>query len=280
MNNWYESYGITRPFYSDDAVCIVHGDCMEILPSLPKVDLVLTSPPYDDLRDYGGHGFDYEAIIDSIVPVLGLGAVCVWVVGDSVIDGGETGNSLRHALKFIDNGLRLHDTMIYEKNGAAYPASAKSNRYSQVFEYMFILSNGKPKTVNLIKDKANKWAGTSSFGVTTNRQANGVLMSGGKRIVGEYGYRDNIWRINNGKGFGGDDMSYQHPASFPEQLAGDHIMTWTNPSDIVLDPMCGSGTTLKMAIKTGRKCIGIEIEEKYCHIAATRCSQAVMNLNV
>ncbi len=270
-----------KPYYQDEWVTIYLGDCRLILPELPKVDLVLTSPPYDDLREYGGDTFDYNVAIDSIIPVIGLGSVCVWVVGDAVIKGSETGSSFRQALRFIDGGLLLHDTMVYEKNGAAYPANDKSNRYTQIFEYMFVFSNGRPKTTNLIKDKPNNWAGSGTFGQNSERQRNGEIKKRGRFIVPSHSIRNNIWRINNGYGYSAsDDIAYKHPAIFPEQLARDHIISWTNSGDLVLDPFLGSGTTAYCAKKLNRKCIGIEIEEKYCEIAAKRCSQSVFNLAI
>lgn len=280
--NWsdLEDKGI-KPYYKDNYVFIIHGDCRSVLPLIPdkSIDLVLTSPPYDNLREYGGYTFNYEAVIDSIIPIIGGGSVCVWVVGDSVIDGSESGNSFRQALRFIDKGLLLHDTMIYEKNGATYPANDKSNRYTQIFEYMFVFSNGRPKTLHLLRDKPNAWAGWGTFGQNSERLADGTIKKRGKFIVPQFSIRNNIWRINNGYGYSAsDDIAYKHPAIFPEQLARDHIASWTNPDDIVIDIMLGSGTTAYCAKKLNRRCIGIEIEEKYCEIAAKRCCQSVMDL--
>jgi DNA modification methylase len=257
-------------------VTIVQGDCLTELQKLvgDSVDLTVTSPPYDNLRDYTGYSFNFEGIAKELYRITKTGGVVVWVVGDATIDGSETGTSFRQALYFKEIGFKLHDTMIYEKNGAAYPAGVKSTRYSNVFEFMFVFCKGKIKTHNLIKDKSNKWAGTSTFGESTNRQADGSLKSSGKRTVGDFGFRDNIWRINNGKGFGGDDFSNRHPAVFPETLANDHILTWSNAGDIVLDPFTGSGTTGKMAILNNRQFIGIEISEEYCELARQRIEQA------
>lgn len=237
-----------------------------------SIDLTVTSPPYDNLRKYNGYGlFAVQTIIAELFRVTKKGGVCVWVVGDAVIKGGETGTSFRQALSFIDAGWLLHDTMIYEKNGAAYPASAKSNRYSQVFEYMFIFSKGKPKTHNLICDKPNKWAGFGTFGQNSERQADSSIKKRGKFIVKEFSPRNNIWKINNGYGYTTKDKyAYEHPAMFPEALARDHIITWSNPGDIVLDPMCGAGTTLKQAQLLGRNYIGIDISSEYIEISKKR----------
>ena len=261
-----------NPYYQDKWVTIYHGDCREILPQLGfKVDLVLTSPPYDDLREYGGHPFDFQTTAQAIVPAIADGGVLVWVVGDASDESGESGNSLRHVLAFKELGLRLHDTMIYEKNGASYPTHDK---YYQVFEYMFVMSQGRPRVVNLLRDRRNLWDG--SWGRRSRRDVRGNLIVGDKTPSGEYGIRWNIWRYNVGK-FGEEaDRDRGHPAVFPLALARDHILTWTDANSIVCDPMAGSGTSLEAAKKLNRYSIGIEIEEKYCEIAAKRCCQEVM----
>ena len=151
--------------------------------------------------------------------------------------------------------------MIYEKAGSPFPSNV---RYAQVFEYMFVFSKGKPKTINLIKDKPNKWAGQSTFGNSSNRNKAGDLVSFGKRIIKDFGVRNNIWRYANGFGFGqSDKKAYEHPATFPEKLAEDHILSWSNEGDLVLDPFCGSGTTLRVAKKTGRNYVGFDISKEY-----------------
>ena len=250
---------------------IICGNCAEIMKSWPDecIDLTVTSPPYDDLRDYEGYTFDFETfetIVKELYRITKPGGVVVWVVGDATINGSETGTSFKQALYAKDIGFNLHDTMIYEKAGFSNPSN---NRYHQVFEYMFIFSKGRPKTFNPLKDRKNKWNG--SWGNISNRQKNGILIKKEKTTCNEYGMRFNIWRYTNGKGFGQkDEISYRHPATFPEQLAADHIISWSNPGDIVLDPMCGSGTTCKMALKLGRRFIGIDIAEEYCEIARKR----------
>lgn len=235
------------------------------------VDLTVTSPPYDGLRTYNGYSFPFEEIAQELYRVTKQGGVLVWIVGDAVVDGGESGTSFRQVLYFQSLGFLIHDTMIYEKNGAAYPANDKSNRYSQVFEYMFVLSKGKPKTYNLIKDRKNRWVGSKTFGNQSNRKQDGELDKKGSRITDEYGYRYNIWKYNNGYGYSAeDDIAYKHPAIFPEQLAQDHIWTWSNEGDIVYDCFGGSGTTAKMAHKLKRNWILSEISSEYVQIAEKR----------
>lgn len=231
-------------------------------------DLTITSPPYDALRDYKGFSFDFKTLAQELFRVTAIGGVLVWVVGDSVIKGSETGNSFRQALYFKDVvGYNLHDTMIYEKAGSPFPSS---NRYNQIFEYMFVFSKGKPKTVNLIKDKVNKWAGKETFGSSSNRQKDGTLKSTGKRKIKEFSVRYNIWRYANGYNHSqANKLAYQHPATFPEKLVHDHIISWSNPGDRVLDPMCGSGTTLRIAKQLFRNYVGIDVSEEYCNLART-----------
>ena len=240
-----------------------------------SVDLCVTSPPYDDLRTYNDSSkWDHETfkqVADELTRVLKPGGVIMWNVGDATIKGSETGSSFRQCLYFMDNcGLRLHDTMIYQKTGTAFASGPKSVRYTQVFEYCFILSKGKPKTVNLIQDKKNAWAGVHSWGNATSRAKTGEMNDPGKhsKPIREFGVRNNIWIIKNSGGFGQSNKAvYKHPATMPEALARDHILSWSNPGDVVIDPFMGSGTTARMAIETDRKYIGFEIDPEYYSIS-------------
>jgi site-specific DNA-methyltransferase (adenine-specific) len=253
---------------------IINDDCYLALTKFPKdfIDLVVTSPPYDNMRDYNGYEFTHEKlikIIKELYRVLKVGGVVVWVVSDSTLNGSETGTSFRQALEFMNNGFKLHDTMIYEKNTSSFPSKRDGNRYTQIFEYMFIFCKGKIKTANLICDKPNKWAGHTNWGKNTNRLKNGELVEVKDiKPVPEFSPRNNIWKYNIGKGFNSSDKeSHEHPAIFPEKLAEDHILTWSNEEEIVLDIFSGSGTTCKMAKKNKRKYIGIEISKEYYELS-------------
>ena len=253
---------------------IIHGDSEKILSTFEPncIDLTVTSPPYDDIRDYNGYNFNgtvLQNIIKELYRVTKPGGVVVWVVGDSTINGSESGSSFRQALKFMETGFKLHDTMIYEKNTSSFPARQTGNRYTQIFEYMFVFCKDKIKTAHLICDKPNKWAGHTNWGKNTNRLKNGELQETTDiKPVPEFSPRNNIWKYNVGKGFNSKDKeSHEHPAIFPEQLAEDHILSWTNEADTVLDPFSGSGTTCKIAKKNNRKFIGIDISEEYCKLA-------------
>ncbi len=234
------------------------------------VDMVITSPPYDNLRDYKGYGFNVPGMAYEMFRIVKPGGVVVWVVGDAVVEGSETGSSFRQALEFIDCGFRLHDTMIYSKT-PSFPAADGDKRYSQGFEYMFVFSVGEPKTANLIKDRKNKWGGQTSWGKTSERKKDGTIKERELINVQEYGYRFNIWEYATGKGNTTlDESAWGHPAMFPEKLAADHIYTWSNEGDLVYDPFMGSGTTAKMAHLQSRNWIGSEISKEYCELANKR----------
>lgn len=241
---------------------IMTGDNVEIMKGMPEnsVDLTVTSPPYDDLRTYNGYSFDFEAVAQELYRVTKDGGVVVWVVGDSTVKGSESGTSFRQALYFKEVGFNLHDTMIYEKAQTPFGSNLC---YLQAFEYMFILSKGKPKAINFIRDRENKRSGVESM------WAGGLSVDGKKaervrKPMAKFGKRKNIWTYGVGGGKTG------HPAVFPEKLAEDHIVSWSNPGDLVFDPFGGSGTTAKMAIINERNYLHIDISDEYNDIARER----------
>ena len=246
-------------------------DCMVGMARLEdkSIDLTVTSPPYDNLRSYNGNNDKWnasvwESVITDLFRITKDGGVVVWVVADATIKGSETGTSFRQALHFMDCGFNLHDTMIWEKT-AMLPTQ---DRYYNIFEYMFVFSKGKPKSMNFIEDKPNTNGGRvqkKDACINKGTQKTGV----GTFIRKDVGRRTNIWRIPIGK----NQETQGHPAPFPEKLANDHIITWSNPGDIVLDPFMGSGTTAKMALLNDRHFIGFEISAEYCEIAKNRLEQ-------
>lgn len=257
---------------------VFNANSVEKLKEFPSscIDLVVTSPPYDELRDYGGGDSsclsfeDFKSIARELYRVVKDGGVVVWVVADQTKDGGRTLMSYRQALYFQEVGFKMFDTIIYEKSGVPLP---HPNRYFNNFEYMFVLSKGNPKTTNIIKDRENKYGGTSSWGCITARYKDGTLVNKGQRVIQEFSARTTIWRYHTGNsGTTQDKIAYKHPATFPEKLARDHIISWSNEGDIVLDPFGGSGTTAKVAKLLGRDYVTIELVEEYCDIINKRLS--------
>lgn len=243
---------------------LMQGDCLEKMKEIESgsVDLTVTSPPYDNLRSYNGNNAQWgdhvwKEVLRELYRLTKKGGVVVWVVGDATINGSETGTSFKQALHAIDCGFNLHDTMIYQKTGMAFPDRV---RYHQAFEYMFVFSKGKPKTFNAIKDRENKYTGVQ-----------GGNKRGGMCKRETFGSRFNIWKFANGRDNSSKDReAFKHPAIFPESLANDHILSWSNENDIVFDPFMGSGTTGKMARLNNRSFIGIELDEEYFKIASDR----------
>ena len=243
------------------------GDCLELILDVPEnsIDLTVTSPPYDNLRAYNGNNdvwgeHIWKQLLKDLYAVTKDGGVVVWVVGDATVKGSETGTSFKQALWAIECGFNLHDTMIYQKSQACF---GSNNCYLQAFEYMFIFGKGKPKTLNFIRDRQNKRSGVESMG------AGGMGVDGGKsaRIKKEMkpkGKRKNIWEYGVGGGKTG------HPAVFPEKLAADHIISWSNEGDTVLDPFMGSGTTGVAAKKLNRNFVGFELDPEYFGMAKGR----------
>lgn len=260
------------------------GDNVKIMKKMPdnSVDLVITSPPYDDLRDYENkidwNYNTFKKVAKQLYRIIKEGGIVVWVIGDKTENGNKSLTSFKHALYFQEIGFNVYDVIIYEKSGSSPP---HPKRYFNSYEYMFILCKGKPKTVNLLRDKKNSCGGMSTFAEITRREKNGTLTNKGKKIINEYGVRTNIWRYNNGKGFSSKDkIAYEHPAIFPEKLVEDHILSWSNPGDIVLDPFGGSGTTAKVSLEQNRKWIYIEKVKKYYDVAKMRVNNVGSEENV
>lgn len=252
------------------------GNCIDLLKEVDdeSIDMVLTSCPYDNIRSYNGsvNSFQFEPIAQELTRVLKKGGMIVWVVNDQYIKGSRSLTSFKQCIYFKEQcGLNVHDVMIYQKSGFNFPAN---NRYHQVHEFMLCLSKGSPKTFNPIMDRKNVYPGQKAHGKHRGHNENDYVdMS---QIVKakpaeEYGKRFNIWYYKVGGGHvTKDKIAYQHPAIFPEELAKDHILSWTNPQDLILDPMAGSGTTLKMAKKLNRNFIGMEINPRYYEIMKNR----------
>lgn len=250
---------------------LITSDNVEALRKFPDelVDLTVTSPPYDNLRTYNGFTWDFEALAKELYRVTKPGGVVVWNVNDATVNGSETLTSFRQAIYFKDVcGFNVHDTMMWVKDGGGAVGSNKC--YTQNFEYMFVLSKGAPKSVNLIRDKPNGSYGKDKSGVGRRKQS-GEHKVEVRKPTSEFSKRNNYWYIPPERG--------EHPAPFPEALANDHIISWSNEGDVVLDPFMGSGTTGKMALLNNRKFIGIELSPEYVEIAKERIENSLKHLD-
>ncbi len=256
---------------------IICGDNCEIMRQMPSesIDLVVTSPPYDDLRTYGGHSWDFYGVAWNLKRLLKPGGVIVWVVADATKDGSETGTSMRQALHFQGIGLNIHDTMVYQKAGGG--AVGSHYCYWQFWEYMVVISKGRPAVVNRLADRVNVSAGHLNSSSGQKNEKTGTRLRRTARRTAQTGVRTNIWKFGHGNRHG--DVT-DHPAPFPEKLARDHILSWSNPGDVVLDPFSGSGTTAKMARETGRRFIGIEVNPEYVEISRKRLAQQALPMDV
>lgn len=241
-------------------------NCIDLMKKMESnsIDLTVTSPPYDNLRDYNGYSFDCEEIAKQLYRITKDGGVVVWVVGDKIIKGNKSLTSFKQALIFQSIGFKVHDTMIYKKKNTPF---MRSNAYTNCFEYMFVFSKGSPKTFNPLKEKTVR---NGEEMLVCNKKSDGI----NKKILGKLNKektKTNIWEY--AVGLGGttkDKIAFKHPAVFPEKLAEDHILSWSNDGDVVFDPMCGSGTTCKMAVLNNRKYIGCDISQEYVNIANER----------
>ena len=266
----------------DKEIELYLGNCCEILDDLinsgVQVDLTITSPPYDNISTYNGTcvwNFDiFKDIANKLYTITKDGCIVVWVVNDQIVNGSRTLTSFKQALYFKEIGFKIHDDIIFEKNSPSFPPKRTSKRYGNIYEHMFILVKGKAirNDITLIADKPNKYAGLSSWGKANHYDKDGNLIIGKKvENIPEFSLRNNIWKYtvgcNKDKKFG------RHPAVFPEQLVFDHLLSWSNEGDTILDPFMGSGTTGKIAILNNRNFIGIELNEQYYNIAKQRIEQ-------
>jgi len=252
------------------------SDCVELMEKIGKntIDLTVTSPPYDTLRNYNGYTLNFNEIAKELYNVTKKGGIVVWVVGDKIKNGDRTLTSFIQALYFQEIGFNVHDVMIYRKKNTPF---MRSNAYTNCYEFMFVFSKGKPRVFNPLKTKTKR---SGLEPLPYNKKADGI----NRKALGELKKEKtltNIWSY--AVGFGGstkDKIAFKHPAIFPEKLAEDHILSWTNEGDLVFDPMCGSGTTCKMAKLHNRRYIGIDISEEYCEIARLRVNNTMIEMKI
>lgn len=253
---------------------IINGDCVDVLPRFNgQVDLIVTSPPYDGLRVFGGHGFDFDRVADACVDSLSEGGVLAWQTEDQVKDGGYSGSSLRHCLRFMELGLTLHDVLFIHR---FFPGTRGANRHLSSVSYCWILSKGPPKRVEILRDRRNSKPGQMK--ARHRRLEDGTIRAVPARVDSEFGRRTSLWSYDLGynKSVGGFNRAYEHSAVMPYALARDLILTYSNEGDLVLDPMCGSGTTVDAARRCGRDAVGIEIHAPYVELARDRLAQEIL----
>jgi DNA modification methylase len=260
MNSYYNNSELSAVIYNEN--------CISVMKQFDDnyIDLTVTSPPYDNLRKYEGISWNeniWKSVIEELYRITKLGGVVVWVVGDSTIKGSETGTSFKQALFAKDCGFNLHDTMIYAKHN---PIPLTHNRYEQQFEYMFIWSKGKPKTFNPITQPCKSKGSVNNHKSEKHYETSHSMRKRDCNVITkETKFLYNIWFLPTGT-----NHKVAHNAPFPFKLASDHIISWSNDGDIILDPFMGSGTTLEAAAKLRRKSIGIEISQTYCDIAISQ----------
>lgn len=262
-----------QPFWKHPDIEIYNESNLDTMARMPDncIDLTVTSPPYDNLRDYKGYSFEFEEVAKELYRVTKLGGVVVWVVGDATKDGSESGTSFRQALYFMQLEFKLHDTMIYQKENYI---PLTHNRYEQSFEYMFIFSKGKPTKFNPIKVKTIH--GGKIMNRNNQHEEHAIRGRKFKAITGNEKYKDNVWSYKIGTGCSTkDEDAFNHPAIFPEQLAADHIYSWSNEGDTIYEPFGGSGTVAKMCHLMNRKCIMSEISLEYCQLSVKRLTPYV-----
>jgi len=253
---------------------VFNENCLDTMNRMQNdfVDVVITSPPYDGLRKNNDYCsvFDFESIAKELCRVTKDGGVVVWVVNDETKKFCESLTSFKQAIYFVDScGFNLLDTMIYKKKSYP-PAYPTLRRYASVFEYMFVFCKGKPKTFNQLRENKSENSIGGESVISTFRQKDGSIKQSKTNRSKKDKARTNVWEYITGNHPSEDKIKFKHPATFPNDLAKDHILTWSNPGDIVFDPMAGAGTTLKMAKETGRQWVGSEISDKYCAIIRSR----------
>lgn len=258
---------------------IVNGNCVDIMKAMPdnSIDMCITSPPYDNLRTYKGFVFPFDDIVKQLFRIIKDGGIVVWIVCDATINGSETCTSFKQAMNFVNAGFKLHDTMIFRKINPVPQIYRK--RYNNEFEYMFVFSKGAVATHHALKMSCLH-AGLELKGTTYKNYSKGEQKRGKlANPVKSEKIKGNIWEYVVGKK-AVDQEAKKHPAPFPYDLAKDHILSWSNENDIVLDPMCGSGTSCVAAFDNNRRFIGIDICKEYCDLAKERIEKHILDIGV
>lgn len=271
-----KSAGITRVDSSDkigelNLDQVYCGDCVTLMKSLPddSVDLVVTSPPYDKIRDYKGDlSFDLHKTGEQVYRILKPGGIAVLVTQDQTKNFGKSLTSFKTIIDWCDNiGFKLFETVIYRKHG---PEGAWwSQRFRVDHEYMPIFLKGdKPAYFNKEPLKVPSKHGGKVMTGSGARKTNGETQKTVTRPINLLKCRGTIWDYL----MAGDKnpLKRKHPAVFPDKIPFDFIQCFCPENGIVVDPFCGSGSTLVMANKLGRHFIGIDIVKEYCDLSKER----------
>lgn len=248
-------------YWKYDDIEIYNENNLDTMSRMPDnfIDLTVTSPPYDGLRIYNGYSFEFEKVANELFRITKNGGVVVWIVNDQRIKNNRTLTHFKQALFFQNIGFNVLDIMIWHKtNPMPY---IQKDQYTPSYESMFVFSKGKPKAFNPIMDDC-KYKGKILKTHTTNPES--IRKANKSKATKDTKIKSNVWQTVVA------GTNYGHPAIFPEQLANDHIISWSNKGDLVYDPFGGSGTTAKMALLLNRKCIMSEISSEYCELSKQR----------
>lgn len=255
---------------------IICGDAVEIMKKFPSnsVDIVVTSPPYDAVRDYRGFSLDLHAAGKEIHRVLKDGGIAVMVIQDQTKNFGKSLTSFKTIIDWCDSfGFKLFETVIYRKYGAE--GAWWNKRFRVDHEYIPIFLKGeRPQYFNKEHLKIpSKHGGKTMTGGGT-RLTNGIRIATRAIKINPMKCRGTIWEyLTAGDG---SRLKHQHPATFPNQLPYDFISCFAPKNGVVLDPFVGSGTTTVAAKNLGYKYIGIDIAPEYCAIAEKRIEEECM----
>ena len=248
-----------KPYYQDKYVTIYNADCREILPDLPKVDLVCTSPPYPGNNKMWGELFKEGNEIKAHNYLNEVWESCLLKLSDGCKIAINIANTKRRP--YIPNTYYIYKFMLgkvepigeiiwnkgYGQCGTAWGSfrSPSDMALADQHEYILVFRKFGNRTKPDTFDKIDSFSFKS--------------------------WRNSMWQFSPAKA-----SVKNHVAPFPDDIPNRLVTLYTFPGEIALDPFLGSGTTCYCAKKLLRKSIGIEIEEKYCEIAAKRCSQMVM----
>jgi DNA modification methylase len=232
------------------------------------IDIVVTSPPYDRIRDYNGFECNLHNIGEQLSRVLKDGGIIVMVIQDQTKDFGKSLTTFRTILDWCDNfNLKLFETVIYKKHGAE--GAWWTKRFRVDHEYIPVFLKGK-RPAYFTKEHLkipSKHAGKTMTGCAT-RLTNGSTLKSKKLKINPTKCRGTIWDyVTCGDG---GKLKHEHPATFPDKIPVDFIETFCPPGGIVLDPFMGSGTTALAALNLGRNFLGFDISNEYVSLANKR----------